>query len=316
MCCNLSQKIVTKFAKKLHFRLAKLLSYVFTYISTPCTQCTSGTFDFAGKLNAAQMQNMDTNYGFYCPPSDEDDYEYDADTFMCGNNIATRVLEFDESTGSTDLANLTSPRSSTPNDSSSLLSPNTSSGSPSLLRTTSNASSASTSSGGSPSLLRTTSNASSLDTSSILSPSITDNGPYDTPAGSPLALSDHENESDEFESDNEYQWGTQLPSKPMVNYQNDVENELDYEVGWEWMESDVGPSVSPHTGFRRCLLNPEKNKPEDYFMELFHHQMFTIMAEKTNTYARRRFDSLEEGKIMTIFHLFTGQRLKARQFTG
>ena len=70
----------------------------------------------------------------------------------------------------------------------------------------------------------------------------------------------------------------------MVNFANDKEREEYYEIGWEWIEEDTGPLI----GFHQCLLDPLKNKPEDFFNELFDARMYTIMAEETNKYARRR----------------------------
>ena len=85
----------------------------------------------------------------------------------------------------------------------------------------------------------------------------------------------------------------------MVNYANDTENEDDYEIGWEWCEVDPGPMIAPYTGFRQCLLDPTKNRPEDFFNALFDEQMYTIMAEQTNKYAHRK---IQRGKL--IFQIF------------
>ena len=74
----------------------------------------------------------------------------------------------------------------------------------------------------------------------------------------------------------------------MVNFAYDAEREEDYEIGWDWIEEDTGPLIGPYTCFRQCLLDPLKNKPEDFFNELFDARMYTIMAEETNKYARRR----------------------------
>ena len=80
----------------------------------------------------------------------------------------------------------------------------------------------------------------------------------------------------------------------MVNYPNDVEVEVDYEIGWEWFEVDPGPYVVPYSGFRQCLLDPTKNRPEDFFSALFDRNMYTVMAEQTNKYAHRK---IQRGKI-------------------
>ena len=73
-----------------------------------------------------------------------------------------------------------------------------------------------------------------------------------------------------------------------AHFANDVEREEDYEIGWDWIEEDTGPLIGPYTGFHQCLLDPLKNKPEDFFNELFDVRMYTIMAKETNKYARRR----------------------------
>ena len=74
----------------------------------------------------------------------------------------------------------------------------------------------------------------------------------------------------------------------MVNFANDTEREEDYKIGWEWIEEDTGPLIRPYTCFQQCLLDPLKNKPEDFFNELFDVRMYTIMAKETNKYTRRR----------------------------
>ena len=51
----------------------------------------------------------------------------------------------------------------------------------------------------------------------------------------------------------------------MVNYPGDVECEEDYELGWEWFETDP-----------------------DFFNALFENWMYTIMVEQTNLYARQQ----------------------------
>ena len=84
----------------------------------------------------------------------------------------------------------------------------------------------------------------------------------------------------------------------MVNFANDIKNEEDYEIGWEWHEQDPGLMVTPYNGFRQCLLDPTKNQPEDFFDALFSTQMYTIMAEEMNNYAQRK---IQRGKFSKIF---------------
>lgn len=130
----------------------------------------------------------------------------------------------------------------------------------------------------------------SLDLPSSQSP------PRDSQNSSHLSQSESESEdsgSENFDPlDNDDDFGIPLdrpPSRPMVNYPGDVEFEEDYEIGWQWTERDPGPDIAPYSGFRQCLLDPEKNKPEDFFDAIFDDHMFTLMAEMTNLYACRKF---------------------------
>ena len=79
----------------------------------------------------------------------------------------------------------------------------------------------------------------------------------------------------------------------MVNFQEDMEHEEDYEIGWEWIEEDTGPYIAPYTGFQQCLFDPTKNNSEDFFEALFTSHMYMIMAEETNKYAQRK---IQRGK--------------------
>ena len=88
----------------------------------------------------------------------------------------------------------------------------------------------------------------------------------------------------------------------MVNYAADIEIEEDYEIGWEWLEHDTGPHIAPYTGFRQCLLDLTKDNPEDFFEALFSSNMYTIMAEETNKYAKRK---LQRGKFFYIIFIYT-----------
>ena len=77
-------------------------------------------------------------------------------------------------------------------------------------------------------------------------------------------------------------------SRPMVNFPGDVDHEENFVLGWEWLEHDTGPMIAPYSGFRQCLLDPTKNKPKDFFNDLFDSTMNTRMAEKTNQYANEK----------------------------
>ena len=74
----------------------------------------------------------------------------------------------------------------------------------------------------------------------------------------------------------------------MVNYPNDTELEEDYKIGWEWLEKDPGPLIASYTDFCQYLLDPLKNKLEDFFNAFFDHNMCMIMARETKRYVHRK----------------------------
>ena len=109
-------------------------------------------------------------------------------------------------------------------------------------------------------------------------------------------------EDDDIEDGNDY-FGIPLnppASRPMVNFPGDVDHEDDFELGWQWIERDTGPMLAPYSGFRQCLLDPFKNKPEDFFNSLFEPSMYTQIAEETNRYASQRIQN-QEGKAPLFF---------------
>ena len=93
----------------------------------------------------------------------------------------------------------------------------------------------------------------------------------------------------------------------MVNFADDTENEEDYETGWEWYEQDSESLVAPYSGFHQCLLDPTKQKPEDFFDALFSTQMYTIMAEQTNNYVQRK---MQRGKFSKISFICINTNVK------
>ena len=63
-------------------------------------------------------------------------------------------------------------------------------------------------------------------------------------------------------------------------------------------------SNAPYDSFCQCLLNPFKNKPEDFFNTLFDDNIYTIMAEETNKYAHRKKETCKYKKCLLFLHLF------------
>ena len=89
----------------------------------------------------------------------------------------------------------------------------------------------------------------------------------------------------------------------MVNFPNDTENEDDYAIGWGWHEVNPGPMIGLYNGFRQCLLDPTRNRPQDFFNALFENRMYTIMAKEINKYAQQRKQACEYFNFLNI--LFT-----------
>ena len=90
----------------------------------------------------------------------------------------------------------------------------------------------------------------------------------------------------------------------MVNYSRDVEDELDYEMGYEWREKDTGPLLQPFSGLRMCLIDPAQRKPEDFFTKLFDVQIFSLIAECTNIYTSGRLEQLNGKQKISHFNAF------------
>ena len=128
------------------------------------------------------------------------------------------------------------------------------------------------------------------------------------PSQTPKSLSDLSSpEISSDESDDDFGIPIeQPPSRPMVNFAHDTELEEDYEIGWQWHEQDPGPLVAPYTGFWQCLLDPTKQKPEDFFNALFSSQMYTIVTKETNRYAQQK---IQRGKFL-IKYLFISNQCK------
>ena len=93
-------------------------------------------------------------------------------------------------------------------------------------------------------------------------------------------------------------------SRPMVNFPNDTESRDDYEIEWEWYKVDPGPLIAPYNGFQQCLLDPTRNKSEDFFSALFQDIMYTIMAEEMNKYAQRKKQAREYFNLHSLFKKF------------
>ena len=75
---------------------------------------------------------------------------------------------------------------------------------------------------------------------------------------------------------------------PMRNYDQDIENPTDYQNGWERPDFDTGCNVGPFLGLQCNLVGVDRKEPHHFFQALFNEEMFHIIAEKTNLYARKK----------------------------
>ena len=83
---------------------------------------------------------------------------------------------------------------------------------------------------------------------------------------------------------------------PITNFSRDEVNEGDVVNGWEKIEPDIIPDYGPFTGIQGINMDGNSREPEDFFNNLLEERMFTIMADETNNYARRKIRELMAGR--------------------
>ena len=83
---------------------------------------------------------------------------------------------------------------------------------------------------------------------------------------------------------------------PITNYARDQINELDVTNGWERIEPDIIPDHGPFTGIQGINMSGNSRELEDFFNDIFEERMFTIMADETNNYARRKICDVMAGR--------------------
>ena len=113
-----------------------------------------------------------------------------------------------------------------------------------------------------------------------------------------------DNEVSHNEDENEYYEVETEPTPPdmtdlctpITNYSRDQINEFDVTTGWEKIEPDIIPDHGPFTGIQGINMSGNSREPEDFFNDIFEERMFTIMAEETNNYARRKIRELMAGR--------------------
>ena len=68
-----------------------------------------------------------------------------------------------------------------------------------------------------------------------------------------------------------------LPETPIYNYFGDAEDEEDFQDGWSWSylpnKEDTGPEMGPFIGKQQLLLDPQENKLDYFFNEMFSPSM-------------------------------------------
>ena len=90
----------------------------------------------------------------------------------------------------------------------------------------------------------------------------------------------------------------------IVNCEGDTELQDDLENGWHRITHDVPPINPKFTDTPGLNFETNLWEPEVFFNQLFDHQMFTIMAEETNNYARQQIRRIMGGRdeIQQIEH--------------
>ena len=87
-----------------------------------------------------------------------------------------------------------------------------------------------------------------------------------------------------------------LPTMQIVNCQGDNELQEDVQNGWHRITHDVPPNNPQFTDTPGLNFKTHLHEPEEFFNQLFDHQMFTIMAEETNNYARQQIVRIMGGR--------------------
>ena len=93
--------------------------------------------------------------------------------------------------------------------------------------------------------------------------------------------------------------GTQI-----VNCQGDAELEEDVENGWHRITNDLPPDNPQFTDILGLNFDTQSCEPEIFFNQLFDQRMLTIIADKTNNYARQQIAKIMGGRdeIQQIEH--------------
>ena len=95
-----------------------------------------------------------------------------------------------------------------------------------------------------------------------------------------------------------------LPTTQIVNCQGDTELQEDVQNGWHRITHDVPPNNPQFMDTPGLNFETDSCEPEEFFNQLFDHQMFTIMAEETNNYAHQQIARIMGGQdqIQQIEH--------------
>ena len=102
-------------------------------------------------------------------------------------------------------------------------------------------------------------------------------------------LNNYSSDNESVDSENGQNGNGNCIQIPISNYEQDIEHETDFEMGWECiLHSDPGPSIGPLLVEEMLLMDQEKNEPHHLFEALFEDEMWNNIAHKTNKYAETR----------------------------
>lgn len=94
-----------------------------------------------------------------------------------------------------------------------------------------------------------------------------------------------------------------LTEQDIVNYPDDTEHEMDFELGWVWsFQPDRGASYGPFLSKNILFLDPRTRDPENFLNFLFTEEMWQHITAATNSYAEKHMQ--QQGTFHSNFYLF------------
>ena len=113
-----------------------------------------------------------------------------------------------------------------------------------------------------------------------------------------IDLSD--NDLSDLDTSDEAEPADQIVTTPIFNYDGDTEHPDDPVEGWEWvLGEDIAPPIENFSAYTGVVIPLAEKTPAAFFNLLFDAQMFSKIADETNSYAQRK----NQGKSSYIFTL-------------